>query len=226
MTATVKIVTIASGAWASDDAVGYLSITGNTGTWTNNEEIHVLGAKRALVNGSSEPSTQTLASAYGTQYAQTIEPNGAYDFVNFNFQGEEGTETMYGVNGVDNAFEFDGTNFTKIRTGLETDEPNHIEAYKNHLFVSYENGSLVCSGLQLPTVFSTTMGSTEIIIGDAITGMSVESKDALAVFGRNNIYILYGKNKDDFNLTMFYTGSGAVNSTVEKMQTTIFLVGS
>ena len=40
-----------------------------------------------------------------------------YDFVNFNFQGEEGIETMYGANGVDNAFEFDGTNFTKIRTG-------------------------------------------------------------------------------------------------------------
>jgi len=222
-TATVKIVTIASGGWSTDDAAGYLSITGNTGTWTNDEEIHVLGAKRALVNGASEPSSKTLAYAYGTQYAQTIQPGGDYEFVNFNFQGEEGTETMYGVNGVDNAFEFDGTNFTKIRSGLSVDTPSHIEAYKNHLFISYSSGSLVCSGLQLPTVFSTTTGSTELIVGDAVTGISVESKDALAVFGRNNTYILYGKSRDDFNLTTFYTGAGAVDGTVEKMQTTIFL---
>jgi len=222
-TATVKIVTIASGAWSTDDAAGYLSITGNTGTWTDGEEIRVLGAKRALVDGSGQPSSRTLAYAYGTQFAQTIQPGGSYEFVNFNFQGEEGTETMYGVNGVDNAFEFDGTNFTEIRTGIAIDTPNHIEAYKNHLFVSYTNGSIVNSALQLPTVFSTTMGSAEIIVGDSVTGMSVESKDALVVFGRNNTYILYGTSKDDWNLTTFYTGAGAVDGTVEKMQTTIFL---
>jgi hypothetical protein len=67
------------------------------------------------------------------------------------------------------------------------------------------------------------MGSAEIIVGDSVTGMSVESKDALAVFGRNNTYVLYGTSKDDWNLTTFYTGSGAVDGTVEKMQTTIFL---
>jgi len=222
-TATVKIVTIASGAWETDDAAGYLSITSNTGTWTDDEEIHVLGAKRALVNGSSEPSAKTLANAYGTQYAQTIQSGGTYEFVNFNFQGEEGTETMYGVNGVDNAFEFDGTNFTKIRTIVAVDTPNHVEAYKNHLFLSYTNGSLFNSGLQLPTIFSVTMGSAETVVGDSVTGMSVESKDALAIFGRNNMYVLYGKSKDDWNLTTFYTGSGAVDGTVEKMQTTIFL---
>ena len=38
-TATVKQVTVASGAWADDDAAGYFSITGNTGTWTDGEKI-------------------------------------------------------------------------------------------------------------------------------------------------------------------------------------------
>ena len=222
-TATVKIITLASGAWSTDDAAGYLSITGNTGTWTDGEEIRVLGAKRAEVNGSSQPSSRTLANAYGTQYAQTIQPGGTYEFVNFNFQGEEGTETMYGVNGVDNAFEFDGTNFTEIRTGIEVDTPNHIEAYKNHLFVSYTSGKIVNSGLQLPTIFSTIMGSDDILVGDSVTGISVESKDALVIFGRNNTYVLYGTSTDDWNLTTFYTGAGAVDGTVEKMQTTIFL---
>ena len=222
--ATVKIITLASGGWATDDAAGTLSITGNTGTWTNGEEIHVLGALRAVVDGASEPSAKTLAKAYGTQYAQTMQPNGVYDFVNFNFEGEDGIEAMYGANGVDTAFEFDGTNFTKIRSGITSaDTPSYIEAYKNHLFISYDAGSLVSSALALPTVFSTTMGSTELIVGDSVTGLSVETKDTMGVFGRNNTYVLYGKNRDDWNLTRFYTGSGAVGGTVQRIHTTVFL---
>jgi len=222
-TATVKKIQLASGGWSTDDAAGDLSIIFNTGTWTDGEEIHVIGAKRAIVNGAGQPSEKTLANAYGTQYAQTLQPNGTYDFVNFNFQGEEGTETMYGVNGVDNAFEFDGTNFTKIRTGTTTDIPNYVEAYKNHLFLSFANGTIMNSGEQLPTVFSTTMGAATVVVGDSVTGLSVESKDALAVFGRNNTYVLYGTSKLDWNLTTFYTGSGAVDGTVQKVHTTIFL---
>ena len=157
VTATVKKIQLASGAWSTDDAAGDLSVIDNTGTWTDGEEIHVLGAKRAVVNGASQPSGKTIANAYGTQYAQTLQPNGTYDFVNFNFQGATGIETMYGANGVDNAFEFDGTNFAKIRTGTDSDIPNYVEAYKNHLFLSFANGTIMNSGLQLPTVFSSTM---------------------------------------------------------------------
>jgi len=222
-TATVKIITIASGAWSSDDAAGYLSITGNTGTWTDGEDINVLGAKRADVNGATEPSAKTLAKADGTQYAQTLQPDGTYNFVNFNFSGTDGLEKMYGANNVDNAFEFDGTTFVKIYTGMSTDTPKYIEVFKNHLFLTFPKGSLQNSSLQLPTIFSTTAGAAEIVVGDEITGLSVESKDAMAIFGRNNIYVLYGTSSADWNLTTFYHGSGAVDGTVQKMHTTIFL---
>ena len=222
-TATVKIITIASGAWSTDDAAGYLSITGNTGTWTDGEDINVLGAKRADVNGATEPSAKTLAKADGTQYAQTLQPDGTYNFVNFNFSGTDGLEKMYGANNVDNAFEFDGTTFVKIYTGMSTDTPKYVEVFKNHLFLTFPKGSLQNSSLQFPTIFSTTAGAAEIVVGDEITGLSVESKDAMAVFGRNNIYILYGTSSADWNLTTFYHGSGAVDGTVQKMHTTIFL---
>ena len=222
-TATVKKITITSGAWADDDAAGILSVTGSTGTWTDGEKIQVNSADRADVNGASEPSAKTLAKADGTQYAQTLQPNGTYEFVNFNFQGADGLEKMYGANNVDNAFEFDGTTFVKIKTGMDTDTPRHITAYNKHIFLTFPKGSLQNSSLQLPTVFSTTSGASEIVVGDNITGLSVESKDALAIFGRNNLYILYGTSSSDFNLTSFYTGSGAVENTIQKIHTTVFL---
>ena len=222
-TATVKKIQIASGAWADDDSAGILSVTGNTGTWTDGEDINVIGAKRAVVDGSGQPSSKTIATASGTQYAQTLQPDGTYDFVNFNFSGTDGLEKMYGANNVDNAFEFDGTTFIKIYTGMSTDTPKYVEVFKNHLFLTFPKGSLQNSSLQFPTIFSATAGAAEIVVGDEITGLSVESKDAMAVFGRNNIYLLYGTSSADWNLTTFYHGSGAVDGTVKKMHTTLFL---
>ena len=222
-TATVKKVQIASGSWAEDDSAGILSVISSTGTWTDGEDINVIGAKRAVVDGSGQPSSKTIANAYGTQYAQVLQPGGTYDFVNFNFQGTDGLEKMYGANTVDNSFEFDGTTFVKIYTGMDNDTPKYVEAYKNHLFLTFPKGSIQNSSLQLPTIFSTTAGAAEIVVGDEITGLSVESKDAFAIFGRNNMYVLYGTSSSDWNLTTFYHGSGAVDGTVQKMHTTMFL---
>jgi len=222
-TATVKKIQIASGAWSTDDAAGFLSVISSSGTWTDGEDITVLGAKRAEINGVGQPASQTIAKAYGTQYAQTLQASGSYDFVNFNFKGSEGVEKMYGANTVDNAFEYDGTTFIKIRTGMDVDTPKYVEAYNNHLFLTFPKGSIQNSSLQLPTIFSTTSGAAEIVVGDEITGLSVESKDALAVFGRNNTYVLYGTSSADWNLTTFYSGSGAVDKTVQKIHNTIFL---
>ena len=222
-TATVKKVTVTSGAWTTDDAVGFLSIISNTGTWTNNEEIQESGVKRALVNGASEPATVVVAKTSSALYEQTIEPNGSYKFVNFNFAGSDGIEKMYCANGVGNSFEWDGTTFIKIKTGMDTDTPENIKVFKNHLFLSYPKGSLQNSSTGIPTTWSYTLGAAEIKVGDNITGMSVETKDSFAIFGRNNTFILYGTSRDDWNLTQFYTGTGAVSNTIEKMQTTMFL---
>ena len=222
-TATVKKIQIASGAWSTDNAAGFLSVISSSGTWTDGEDITVLGAKRAEINGSGQPASQTIAKAYGTQYAQTMQAGGSYDFVNFNFKGTEGLEKMYCSNNVDNAFEYDGTTFIKIRTGMGVDTPKYVETYNNHLFLTFPKGSVQNSSIQLPTIFSTTSGAAEIVVGDEITGLSVESKDALAVFGRNNTYILYGTSSADWNLTTFYSGSGAVDKTVQKIHNTIFL---
>ena len=106
---------------------------------------------------------------------------------------------------------------------METDTPKYIQAFSRHLFLSFPNGSLKHSSLGIPKVFSVILGTGEFIVGDTITGLSIESKDAMAVFNRNNISIIYGSSQDDFNLKEFYRGAGAVDGTVEKMHTTIFL---
>jgi len=223
ITATVKQVNIASGAWVDDDAAGYLSITGNTGTWTDGEKIQVSSSDRADVNGASQPSARTLAKADGTQYAQTLEPGGKYEFVTYNFTGKSGGISMYGVNTVGKGFYYDGTAFIKIHTGMETDTPEHVIAHKNHLFFSFPGGSIQHSSIRSPLQWSPITGAAEIALGDEVSGFSTELKEVMSIFTRNDTYMLYGSSSADWNLTRFHQGSGAIPYTMQKMDQTFFL---
>ena len=222
-TATVKQVTVASGAWADGDAAGYFSITGNTGTWTDGEKIQVSSSDRADVNGASQPSSRTLAKADGTQYAQTLEPGGKYEFVTYNFTGTSGGIAMYGVNKVGKGFSYDGTAFIKINTGMITDVPEHIIAHKNHLFFSFPGGSVQHSSIRAPLQWSPITGAAEIALGDEVSGFSMEVKEVMSIFTRNDTYMLYGSSSADWQLNRFHQGSGAIPYTMQKMDQTFFL---
>jgi len=131
-TAAVTSVTITTGTLVGGDAEGYISVKDNSGTWTNSEPITINGIQHALVNGAAEPAEVTVAKADGTQYEQTIQPGGKYEFSTYNFRGETTGITMYGVNTVDNGFSWDGTTFIKMQTGMITNTPEHIATHQKN----------------------------------------------------------------------------------------------
>jgi hypothetical protein len=222
-TATVTSITIVTGTVAAGDAEGYISVKNNSGTWTDGEAININGIDHASVNGASQPSNVTVAVADGTQYEQTIQPGGTYEFTNYNFRGETTGFTMYGVNTVDNGFSFDGTTFLKIKTGMITDKPEHISAHQKHLFYSYSNGSIQHSSIVTPNVWNAVTGSAELAIGDDVSGFSTEVNNVMSVFTRNDAYMLYGTSAADWELRKFHAGAGAIPYTLQKMDQTFFL---
>ena len=222
-TAGVTSVVITGGTIAAGDAAGYISVKNNTGTWTASEAININGVDHATVNGSSQPSNVKVAVADGTQYAQTIEPGGLYEFTNYNFRGETTGFTMYGVNTVDNGFSWDGTTFIKYKTGMDTDTPELIAAHQKHLFFSYPNGSIQHSSLVTPNVWSVISGAAELAIGDNVSGFSTEVNNVMSVFTRNDAYMLYGTSSADWELRKFHAGAGAIPYTLQKMDQTFFL---
>ena len=222
-TAVVTSVTISSGTVGDGDAAGYISVKNNTGTWTASEAININGVDHATVNGSSQPSNVTVAKADGTQYAQTIQPGGLYEFTTYNFRGETTGLTMYGVNTVDNGFSWDGTTFIKYKTGMETDTPEHIAAHQKHLFFSYPNGSIQHSSIVTPNVWSVISGASELAVGDDVSGFSTEVNNVMSVFTRNDAYMLYGTSTANWELRKFHAGAGAIPYTLQKMDQTFFL---
>lgn len=187
--ATVTRAMLRSGTWTAS-GVGTLvlgAITG--GPFQSGESLRVGGVTKA--------TSSSVSSAIARL------PGGRLEAVNDNFTGSLDTKRMYGCDGVNLAFEFDGTNYVPIRTGMATDTPTHIAVHRNHLFLAFR-GSLQYSGIGAPYSWTLLTGANEIGMGDEITGILPQTGNSsgasLAVFTKGKTSILYGSSSADFNL--------------------------
>ena len=209
-TATVTHVRLDSGTWAGTDAAGVIYYNPTTLT-------SVFQAEVVTVAGTD---CATIAGA-GTLTA--FSPGGTYQFITYNFYGASASLAVYGVNGVDQGFSFDGSDIIFIDTGMVVDTPNHIFAHKKHLFFSFPGGSVQHSAPGTPYIFSAILGAAELAIGDDCTGFIDMLGDVLAIFARNSTSLLYGTSVADWELKSYSLDSGAIANTIQSIGMPIFL---
>jgi len=199
-TSIISNVVVTSGDWSTNDAVGYLVI----GT--------VTGGPYQAETGTSVSGSATIAA----EAAITLQPSGRFDFVNNNFGGSAGSVKMYGVDGVSEGFEWDGTVFTPIRTGMSTDTPTRVFAHKKHLVYAYPGGSLQHSGIGTPYVWTLLSGAAEIGLGDEITGF-INAAGVLGIYTKRTTSFLYGSSAADWELKTLSQESGAHDWTMQEV---------
>ena len=175
-TGTITRVVVERGDWTTGDAVGQLVLPATAGAFTDGEVI---------------TSATGTARTDGTAAANRLEPGGRYEFAVHGFGGAADGVRLYGCNGVNRAFEWDGAVFVPIRTGLAPDRPSHIAAHGGRLFVAMA-GSLLASALGNPLSWQVIEDAGEIAFGDEITALLSGYAGVLAVFGRRRTGILYG----------------------------------
>lgn len=212
VTATVARVVLQTGTLASGTNTGRLIITGRAG-----------GNFSAGAATTSGAGTLTLG---GAQTAITQLPGGKYEFVNNNFGGSASTLRMYGVDGVNRGFEFDGTTFVPIATGMPTDTPLHLRAHKNFLFYTFA-ASLQKSGAGLPYQWTVIIGGAEFAMGSNITGIIVgpgsNTTSALLISTNDHLSVLYGSSAADFNIVNYSSEFGAVAYSLNYLLEPLFL---
>jgi len=207
--ATINRVVLQSGTWGTD-AVGYF----------------IIGA---VSSGpfQAEATTGSIAGAIPIDAAETankMEPGGRYEFENYNFFGSTKTKRMYGVNGVSEAFEWDGSVFVPIITGNTTDTPHHLVINEYHLQLAFQNGSLQNSSTGTPYVWAGG-GAAEIGLGDDIKGMKKEVGGALIILCANRTFALHGKNTTDipWDLKTLSEEAGGIEWTLQRLGATRYL---
>jgi len=194
-TTTVKRVVLQSGSWAAGTAAGRFIITTPTNEFT-------AGAFTAGVT----------ATCSGASTEITLAPGGRLDSVVYNFTGTAGKQRIYGADGVNRGFDFDGDVLVPISTGMATDTPTHVAAHRNHLFFSFA-GSVQHSAIGDPYSWSAVLGAGEIAAGDAVTGFQVlpsgSDGGALMVLTERRTWVLYGSSSADWRFVNFADDVGA-----------------
>lgn len=204
VSATVKRVVLTSGTWGGGTAAGRLIISAPSGGNF---------AAGAIAGGGA-------ATASGAQTAITFATGGRFDTVQNNFGGAVNQRRVYGCDGANRAWEFDGTVLVPITTGMAVDTPSFIAVHKNHLFLGF-GASLQHSSLGNPYVFSVVTGAAELAMGDDITGLlplpGNEGTAALLVTTRNGLHVLYGTSSSDWNLVHYNEEAGAIPYTLQQI---------
>lgn len=206
--ATIKKVVRNAGSWGST-ASGYLVIDVTSGAFQDNEAIQVAGVTKATTDG--------------VDVAIALSPGGKFQFKQHNFYGSSSTEYLYGCDGVNYGWEFDGTTLSPIffpSGDPSWNTPKYIDAHSTHLFFSYPGGQLAHSSLGDPLVFNALLGAADFGLGSECTGLASRAGQVLAIYTSDGrTYGLYGKEATTWELRVISEAFGATDYTVKGLGT-------
>jgi len=200
----------------------HLAVTGSgpiRGVWEYNNVIY---AFRNNAGGSACVMHKSTSSGWAVVSTPTLSPNGNFEFINHNFTGHSGSLKMFGCDGINKAFQFNGTTLSFLTTGMTSDTPSFIGVHKNHLFLSFTGGSIQHSAVGNPTSWTLVTGAGEIGTGAEVTGFSSMKGNSLAITGNNQVSILYGTSASDWDLQLFSSAIGASPKTQVQMDADLY----
>jgi hypothetical protein len=191
---------------------------GGTGRLILSSVIGVFVSGEPLKMTNAAGTTRATSASAAT--AITLLPGGRVQTDRGTFGGTVSTR-IYGADGVNRGFEFDGTVYVPIRTGMATDNPTCVSLHKNYLFFSFAE-SVQNSAIGTPYIWSPIFGANEILMPETVTAMvnlpgTVQS-GALAIFSQANTFLLYGTSMATWNLVPFNTGVGSQAYTAQTME--------
>ncbi len=202
-TAQVERVLTIKGTWSGGDMEGYLIIEPLTGSFSSADPIKI---------GTTACAT---ATSDATQIA--FSPGGRFEFISQNFMANDDGYRVFGCNGIDSAFEIDHNGIvTPLFSKATTDNPKFIQAYRNRLFLGFENGSVQFSVVGTPHSYEVSLGAGEIGLGGRLTGM-IEQPGGMILSSTRQTFILEGSSSSDFNLTVASDSTGATAYTLQSL---------
>lgn len=195
-TSTVKRVVLESGSWGAGTAAGRLIITAPSGG--------VFSAGAAAGGG--------VCTLSGASAIIALAPGGRVRTHAYTFTASLADKRLYGCDGVNPEFEFDGVVYVPLNTGMGSIRATAVQCHKLHVFFGYR-GSLQHSAIGNPYVWSAVFGAGELGTGDEITNLlSVGGNTdaaALMVLCQNALAVLYGSSSADWRLDPLSRISGA-----------------
>lgn len=208
VSATIQRLFVETGSLASGTNTGRMVVSAPSG-----------GNFAAGAASSSGGGSLTLS---GAQTAITLSPGGRYVAENYNFYGNADALRMYFCNGLDRAFEYDGSVAAPINSGASPDTPSYLTCHRKYLYLA-QKSSVINSSVGTPYRFVTSEGAAETAVGDNITNLLSLPGEALGIFCRNSSHALTGASSSTWSLQPIRSDVGAVAYTAKAMSDTYIL---
>lgn len=211
-TAIASASLLRSGSW-TQNLVGNLVLSSISGNFVSGEIIAVSGILK------------TSTSSVAVQISRL--PGGQMDFCNINFTGAAGAYKMYGVDGVNPAFEFDGATYVPIHTGAVPDTPSHVINFKEYLWLSIL-GNIEVSSLGLPYNWDPIQGAATFGVGDLVTGFAPNggtyvTGSTMSIFTDRHLYTMYGTSPTlDYKLVTSIWDMGYAPFTAQPVSNDVY----
>lgn len=208
-TATVLRVVRQSGTYVAKDFAGYYVLTNPSGGFASG---NVTNASGAIVGKIAGPAVRFQLAA-----------GGKYHVIGHNFFGTANRYSLYGANGVNRAFEFDGTFLSPITTNSPDDRPTRVAEIAQSLILTFPGGSIQISEVGEPFGWDGANGAVELALGDDVTDVLQASETAVLFFGRSKVATLTGTDADTFAMGEISEEAGAMPWTAQRLGTAIYL---
>lgn len=208
VSATISRVVLETGDWGGTNS-GRLIIAGRTGGSFSSGAGTFTGGGNLTIGGASADIV--------------FDDGGKFEFVIHNFYGGTLTRRMYGCDGKNRAFEFDGTVIVPIDTKTPTDKPSHITVHRNYLFLSFGSSSINSSAGN-PYRYVADEGAAEIPVGDDIVGYAPLPGEALCIASRSQQKALIGADSDTWSLTDIAPENGGLPWSIQTMGSQTYLI--
>jgi len=208
VTAEILRVVVTQGEWGATDpedmAQGYFIIAEPTGG--------NFAAGGATGGGECD--------LLGPQTPIELLAGGRVESVVHNFFGSTSTKRLYGCDGINQEFEFDGEVYVPLETGMGNVRASHVAVHKQHLFFSF-GPSVQHSGTGEPYAWTPLFGAAELTTGDDVTNFvnvaGSETSSSLMISCRDSTFVLYGTDASDWKLDKISDESGAQAYSVQLM---------
>lgn len=203
--AIVRRISLESGSWGSGTAAGRFILSSVTG-----------GPFTAGVAGGGG-----VATLSGAEVAITLAPNGSVQTDTANFGGGP---RLYGCDGVNLGFEFDGTYYVPIKTGMAVDAPTQVMEHKGHLFFAFGTNLMNSSIASIANLYpqynwTATLGAVQYAFESEIVGLrrqpGNQETGAAAILLESGVKMLYGSSAADFKPVSFEESAGAKKYTAQ-----------
>jgi hypothetical protein len=216
MNVFIKTIVISSGAFSTNNAVGYVEVIGGYSEAGNVNNI-VMGQTVRSFNGATkyaDIASVTLSKIAGSTAIRS--ESTMYQWQTYNFYGNESYTEAYGATGASRGFwarayvdpltkapplgvqssdlntNFSWGNIVTDFTNIALDMPRYVSRHGGSLAFGFKGGSVEVSVVGEPRNFDGFNGAAEIATGDQCTGLVEAQSDSLIIFGQRSIHRITG----------------------------------